>query len=107
MLSDVEDASFELITALKPLVALIRKYDRSLVDQLTRAANSVALNAGEARYSDPGTRRSRYFSAAGSANETRVALRVAVAWGHVSAERAQGALALLDRIVAMLWKLSR
>jgi hypothetical protein len=56
---------------------------------------------------DAGNRRARYFTAAGSANEARVALKVAIAWGHITADRSAFPLALLDRIVAMLWKLSR
>ena len=41
---------------------------------------SMVLNIGEAQYSDPGNRRSRFYTAAGSANETRSALRLAIAW---------------------------
>ncbi len=36
-----------------------------------------------------------------------MAVRVALAWGYFAPERADRALKLLDRIVAMLWKLSR
>ncbi|HEV8244186.1 MAG TPA: four helix bundle protein [Polyangiaceae bacterium] len=107
MALDVENVSLELIAALKPLIPLIRKHDRSLADQLARAANSIALNAGEGAKSDAGNARARFSNAAGSANETRMALRVALVWGSVTPERAKVALQLLDRIVAMLWKLSR
>jgi four helix bundle protein len=71
-----------------------------------RAASSVALNIGEANYSDPGNRRARLFTAAGSAAETRLALRVAVSWRHCSLTDTQPARALLERIVPMLWKLT-
>jgi len=47
------------------------------------------------------------FTVAGSANETRAALRVAVAWRYSSAEQVKVALVLLDRVIAMLWKASR
>jgi len=46
------------------------------------------------------------FTAAGSANETRAALRLAVAWSYCSAKDAEAPLALLDRIVAILWRLT-
>src|SRR6185369_16955908 len=95
------------IAALRPLMPAIRKHDRSLADQLARAANSIALNVCEGAKSDAGNARARYSTAAGSANETRMALRVALAWGYFAPERAEVALQLLDRIVAMLWKLSR
>ena len=47
------------------------------------------------------------FTAAGSANETRAALRVAVGWAYFAAGDAGDALKLLDRIVAILWTLSK
>jgi len=65
------------------------------------------LNLGEGEYSDPGTKRARYCNAAGSANETRAALAVAVAWGYLTPAQAEPASSRLDRVIAMLWKLSR
>jgi four helix bundle protein len=103
----VATRSFEMVEALRPLVARIRRHDRSLADQLVRAASSVALNVAEANYSDPGNRKARLFTAAGSANETRTALRLAVAWGYVPAEAALASEALLEQVLAMLWKLAR
>lgn len=102
----VSDLGLQMVAAVRPLVARIKKQDRSLADQLVRAASSVCLNAAEADYSDPGNKRARLFTAAGSANETRAALRVAVAWSYCSDKDAEPALALLDRIVAILWRLT-
>jgi four helix bundle protein len=99
--------SIELIEALRPIVPRIKRHDRSLADQLGRAASSIALNIAESNYSDPGNRKARLFSAAGSANETRTALRIAVAWGYVVPRDAEAARALVERVVAMLWKLTR
>jgi len=79
--------------------------DRALGQQLRRSGSSVPLNIGEAEYSDPGNRRARLFTAAGSANESRVTLKVAIGWGHVEAERAAAALAIADRLMAMLYRL--
>jgi four helix bundle protein len=107
MALQVADTSIQLIENLKPLVARIRARDKSLADQLRRAASSIALNIGEARHSDPGNRRARLFTAAGSASECQMALRVAVAWGYLGAEDGQSALALLDRILAVLWRMTR
>jgi four helix bundle protein len=103
----VATVSVELIQLLRPLVERIRRRDRSLADQLVRAANSIALNVAEGAASDGGTARSRFHSAAGSASETLMALRVAAAWGYIGAEAARGAEEHLDRIKAMLWKLTR
>ena len=104
---EVEEVAVRLIESLRPLVPRIKARDRALADQLMRAASSVALNIGESNYSDPGNRRARLFTAAGSANETRLALRVAVAWGHCGAGDAEAAQALIKRILCMLWKLTR
>lgn len=103
----VASVSLEMVAALRPLVPRIRRHDRSLADQLVRAASSVALNIAEAEYSDPGTKKARFFTAAGSANETLAAIRVAVAWGYFRVEEAEVAEALLRRILAMLWRLTR
>jgi len=103
---DVERVSHELIAALQPLLPRIQRRDRALAVQLTRAASSISLNVSEANYSDPGNRRARFYTAAGSANETRSALRVATAWGYLSRSDSEVPLQLLDRILAMLWKLS-
>ncbi len=103
----VADLSIELIEKLRPLVPRIKARDKSLADQIQRAANSVVLNIGEAEYSDPGNRRARFHTAAGSAGETRAAVRLAVAWGVIARADGEGAVALLERILPMLWKLTR
>ncbi len=103
---EVEHVALEVIGALRPLMPRIARHDRSLDTQLRRAASSMVLNLCEGDHSDPGNRRARFHSAAGSANESRGALRVAVAWGYVSDAQARPVLALLDRAVAMLWKLT-
>ena len=102
----VHRIALEAIAELRPIVARIRKHDRDLANQLRRAASSMALNIGEAAYSDPGTSRSRFHSAAGSANETRTALLVAIAWGYVGEAHAASANELLDRAIGMLWRLT-
>jgi|SRR5688572_3613712 len=103
----VAEVAYEVVAELRPLMPRIRRSDRSLADQLLRAANSMVLNIGEAEYSDPGNRRSRFYTAAGSANETRSALRLATAWGHLAPDQIERPRALLDEVMAMLWRLSR
>ena len=107
MAFQVEELSIQLIEALVPLMPRIKQRDKSLEDQLRRAASSVGLNCAEAAFSDPGNRRARLFTAAGSAGEARHALRQAVAWRLVTAADAGVALKLADRIVAILWKMTR
>lgn len=103
----VEELSLELSSALVPLMPRLRQRDKNLADQLRRAACSIGLNAAEAAYSDPGNRRARLFSAAGSANETRHALRQAIAWRIIGAADAERALGILKRIIAILWGMTR
>jgi four helix bundle protein len=107
MALQVAGLSLEAIEALRPLVARVRRRDRSLADQLTRAATSVALNIAEADASDPGNQRARFHTAAGSAAESLTALKVAVAWGYLAAEDTAASSSLLRRICAILWKLSQ
>ena len=99
--------ALEAIGALRPLMPLIQRRDRKLAEQLRAAASSMVLNLAEAEYSDPGTQRARLHSAAGSASESRAALRVAVAWGYVAGAQAEEPAALIDRVLAMLWRLTR
>ena len=106
MAFEAEEVAIQLIEALRPLVPRIKARDRALADQLTRAASSVALNIGEGNYSDPGNRRARFFTAAGSANEVRLALRIAVSWGVLAPADADAAHALIKRVLSMLWKLT-
>ena len=71
-----------------------------------RAASSIALNISEAQLSDPGNMKARFFTAAGSASESRAALRIAVGWRHITPDAAQAARERLNHIIAILWKLT-
>ena len=107
MALQVAELSLELIETLRPLVPRIKARDRSLADQIMRSASSIALNIGEAELSDPGNRRARFFTASGSAGETLIAVKVAIAWRYFTAKEGEAAVVLLRRIVAILWKLTR
>ena len=107
MALQVAELSLELIETLRPLVPRIKAKDKSLADQIMRSASSIALNIGEAELSDPGNRRARFFTAAGSAGETYTAVRVAIAWRYFTAKEGETTVALLKRIIAILWKLTR
>lgn len=85
----------------------IERLDSPLADQIRRAASSVALNIAEGAYSYKGNVRLRFRTAAGSANEVRSALKVAVAWGYIAKEEVRGILCQLDEIVAMVWGMGK
>jgi four helix bundle protein len=83
MALQVAELSIQLIETLQPMMLRIKSKDKALEDQIRRAASSIALNLGEAEFSDPGNRRARFHTAAGSAGETRNALHCLKINGHV------------------------
>lgn len=107
MAFQLEELSLEFIAALVPLMPRIKQRDKNLEDQLRRAASSIGLNVAEAAFSDPGNKRARFHTAAGSAREAQHALRQAITWRIVKAEDAEQALGLVRRIVAILWRITR
>jgi len=98
------DVSLQLISSLSAVVPLIAREDRALADQLRRAASSVSLNLAEGSRSKGGNKQKHFAIAHGSANEVKAALQVAQAWGWLS--DAAAPLAILDRLLALLWRLT-
>ena len=101
----VLDLAIHAIEVLRPVVARIRRHDRDLGEQLRTALSSIALNTAEGNRSQGGHRLSRFSTAAGSTDESRAALRVAVAWGYVETREIETGDELLDRVTAMLYRL--
>jgi four helix bundle protein len=99
----VLDHAVLAVEVLRPVVGKIRGHDKCLADQLRNAASSMVLNIGEAAYSDPGNQRARLATACGSANEARVALRLAAAWGYAADEDTSSADTKLDGVIAQLY----
>jgi four helix bundle protein len=85
----------------------IRRRDPRLATHIRDAGSSVALNLGEGNRREGRDRTHLWRIASGSAEEVRTALRVAVAWGYLSEEAVVDALARIDCLQAMLWKLTR
>jgi four helix bundle protein len=106
MAFDALTVAIEIVAALREPVARLARSDRELADQIRRAASSVALNVSEARRREGRDRAHLFRVAAGSAAEVRAALDVAQAWGHVDGAVLAAARALLDRELAMLWRLT-
>src|SRR5579871_2230520 len=100
------EVALQVIALLKPLVAKIRVRDPELADQLKDAATSMALNLAEGSRRQGRDRLQHYRIASGSAEESHVALRVAVAWGCVDMHEVEAVIALLDREGAMTWRLT-
>lgn len=91
---------------LRPLLEAINRRDPDLGRQVRRAASSVALCLDEGSQRTGRDRLHFYRVAAGSAAEARTALALASAWGYVTEKDAAPAHTLLDRIVAILWRLT-
>jgi four helix bundle protein len=98
------DVSYRLIEALSTIVPLIDRQDRDLASQIRRAATSVSLNLAEGSRSLKGNRQKHFSLAHGSANEVKAGLCVARAWGWI--DGSDRALAVLDRLLALLWRLT-
>jgi len=101
------ELSHEMLDHIAPLLRGVAKHDRSLADQLRSAAQSVTLNLAESAGHHGGNRRLRYESALGSAYETRACRRIARSWGDVAADATGDALAIVDRVEAMTFRLLR
>ena len=104
---NVYDRARSVVRELVPLLQTIREYDKSLADQLKRAAQSVVLNIAEGRGSDAGNARARFSTACGSAKELRAALNVASDWDYIEAHKVIHLDERLDEVCAMTWCLGR
>ena len=105
--TNVYERARGVVRELAPLVRTIREHDKSLADQLKRAAQSVVLNIAEGRGSDAGNARARFSTACGSAKEVRAALNVASDWGYVETQMATHLDERLDEVCAIAWCLGR
>jgi four helix bundle protein len=107
MAFDAYDNSISLLSTLAPLLARLRAINPKLEDQARRAAVSVSLNIADANQRVGKDRRNRFRISLGSAAEVAAALDVAVALGYLGDRDAALARALIDRLRAMTYRLSR
>ena len=103
---DAYSVAVEMIRALKPVTTRVQGRDPALATQLRKAAASVPLNISEGRRRVGKDRIHHWRIAAGSAAEVRACLDVADAWGYLEPTNVEAALELIDRILAMLWRLT-
>ena len=95
-----------IIESLRRVVTLVRRHDAKVAQQIVSAASSIAANLGEAGGRQGKDRLHFFRIAAGSTQETQVHLRVALAWGWVESADIETPLALIDRELALLWRLT-
>jgi len=103
---DALQYTLDAIRHLRQPLATIAQRDPDLARQLRRAAASIALNLSEGLQRAGKDRLHLWRVAAGSAAETVTCLRVAEAWGDLDEPAVTAPLALLDRVRAMLWRLT-
>ena len=101
----IYDDMLQAIAVARPLIRAIAEQDRDLGNQLTRAAQSVALNLAEGSGSAGGVRRARYRTALGSARETVACLHVAERFGYVP-PMPPALVALMNRVIGTLVRLT-
>jgi len=102
----IYDVMLSVLSDVRPLLSQLARHDRSLEDQMRRAAASVVLNIAEGSGSRGKSRGLRYTTALGSARETRACLHVATALGYIGAVDA-ALLDRLDHVIATLVRVSR
>ncbi|HEU0030556.1 MAG TPA: four helix bundle protein [Kofleriaceae bacterium] len=107
MAFDAYDRSLELLHLIAALLKKLAKRDADLAKQLRRAAHSVPLNIVEANRRTGQDRAHLFRVALGSAAEVGGCLDVAVALAYVEPHEVESAHALLDRVRAMTYRLSR
>jgi four helix bundle protein len=100
------DVSLELIRSLEPALVILGRRDPDLAKQVRRAAASVALNLSEGTRRIGKDRNHLWRIAAGSADEVAASLRVAEAFGYLQVAVTARSLAVCDRILAMLWRMT-
>jgi len=105
--NNVYDRARKVVRELVPVLHIVREQDKSLADQLKRAAQSVVLNIAEGRGNDAGNARARFSTACGSAKEVRAALNVASDWGYIETHMAAQLDERLDEVCAITWVLGR
>ena len=99
----VLEVALELVRVVAPLIG---RMDPDLGQQVRKALASVPGNIGEGNRRVGRDRVYRFRIASGSADEVRVHLRTAEAFGYLGAGEIAGGVELADRVCAMLYRLT-
>jgi four helix bundle protein len=101
------ERAIQIVASLARVERLIRRRSSGLADQIERASGSIAANLGEGNRRQGRDRLHFFRIAAGSADETRMHLRVAMARGWITGRDAAPSLDLIDQELAILWRLTQ
>ena len=103
---DALEVSLTVLDQLAAIETKIRPRRKSLADEIGRAAESISLNLSEGRQRAGLDRPDFFRRAAGSASELTTALRIARGRGYITPADYAAVDAFLDRVRAMLWRLT-
>jgi len=103
---DTLEIALTVLDQLAVVEPKLRSKRKSLADQVGRAAESIVLNVAEGRQRAGLDKPDLYRKAAGSAAELTTGLRFARARGYISPTEFATIDAPLDRVRAMLWRLT-
>ena len=106
MAFDALTVALQINQLVAPLARAIRQHDPDMARQIRRAAQSIPANLAEGRKRVGRDRLHLFRIANGSAAEVKVTLQSAQAWSFVGAEALGETLELLDRELAMTWRLT-
>lgn len=105
---DVYAVALELAQKSREAAGSIPRGDRSLADQMKRAATSVVLLIAEgANRRSPGDKRQRYSLARGECGELASAVELGGAYGMLTEQKVLELLELAGRTNAMLLRLEQ
>jgi len=102
-----EARALEQIAALQPVLARLRRVDRSLADQLRRAAQSVSLNLAEGNGRSGADRTHSFRCARASHLEVRNALDIARCSRYVRPDELVEVDRIADHLGRLLWGLAK
>jgi len=114
--SSILEHSLVTVALCRPVVEAVQRKDRDLASwffnhssapQIRRAVSSVSLNLAEGFGAAKGNSRLRFESALGSLYEARAGVRVALAWGFVTADAAQAVLQSMESLGGRVFGLVR
>ena len=103
---DTLEMSLTVLDRVAEVEPKIRAKRKSLADQIGRAAESIALNVSEGSQRAGLDKPDFYRRAAGSAYELTTGLRIAKSLRCITQRDYDGIDAALDRVRAMLWRLT-
>jgi four helix bundle protein len=106
MAFDALEVALQINRLVAPLTREIGQHDPDMARQIRKAAQSIPANLAEGRKRVGRDRLHHFRVAAGSAAEVKLHLESAEAWSFIGVAALEQPLELLDRELAMTWRLT-